>query len=473
MLGTFIFAGLEPFTESSFGVAFNVGYEFASHEKVVNGVYEDSEQKCTKHLSQLVSSLKHEHIPCHELWQYTHATRHKHIRHNLNKLGKAISRAKSSSWFTYFLIGSAFGLHEGRLSIDVIRERIDHIPQWHLSLAGGWASLQGHFLQVARSKSLGEAKKALREIFSAKVVLFISSTAIGQTLLDIDTEWAKINSALRNSHLRHTLVPRRRLNCDIDKLSHLLQSYRPYYVHISCHGDEKGLWLRDRDSRGATYSYENLARILKRSYQDNLRGVFLSCCHGADGAQVIANAVGQVVAMNGEVLDKQAIQFSKAFYQSLGTGRSWEQAYQWAMDDPVRRQERTRLQAQLFTSHSSKPQSYSKHIRHGKSYMGLAGVKMSFRDVPAYSDREVKNDGGYLASYLEGQHEEEEYEDDLEAEDHIYKASGLQVVNDGSGTTRRSRYQYEEEDYVESSEVEGHSSYASDSEEEYRVGYGW
>ena len=57
----------------------------------------------------------------------------------------------------------------------------------------------------------------------------------------------------------------------------------------------------------------------------------MNACYTETQAQLIADAVGSVVAMEGPVSDRGAIDFARAFYGTLGDGYSFDKAFQFAL----------------------------------------------------------------------------------------------------------------------------------------------
>ena len=61
--------------------------------------------------------------------------------------------------------------------------------------------------------------------------------------------------------------------------------------------------------------------------QRELKLVVLNACYSQDQAQVIADAVGYVIGIEGLVLDRDSLTFSREFYRALTFGRTFEGAF--------------------------------------------------------------------------------------------------------------------------------------------------
>lgn len=110
-----------------------------------------------------------------------------------------------------------------------------------------------------------------------------------------------------------------------------IRSGRWHIFHFVGHGSfdytrqQGALMLSDEESQPHSFSAENLANILAEG--DDLRLVFLNSCEGARGdegdalssaaATIVSRGVPAAVAMQYEISDDAAIEFSRSFYEAV------------------------------------------------------------------------------------------------------------------------------------------------------------
>lgn len=109
----------------------------------------------------------------------------------------------------------------------------------------------------------------------------------------------------------------------------------PWHIfHFVGHGSfdlakqEGALMLADEEGRPYSFPADNLANILMES--DDLRLVFLNSCEGAKGnendafssasATLVSKGIAAAVAMQYEITDEAAIEFSRSFYEAVADG---------------------------------------------------------------------------------------------------------------------------------------------------------
>ncbi|ERT07908.1 hypothetical protein M595_2141 [Lyngbya aestuarii BL J] len=76
-------------------------------------------------------------------------------------------------------------------------------------------------------------------------------------------------------------------------------------------------------------SSEALAKLFKQ-FQTKVQCVVLNACYSEEQAQAIHQYIDCVVGMNKAVGDVAAINFSTAFYEALGAGKSYDKCFNFA-----------------------------------------------------------------------------------------------------------------------------------------------
>ena len=110
---------------------------------------------------------------------------------------------------------------------------------------------------------------------------------------------------------------------------HLLH-HQPQIVHFSGHGaDEKGLVAEDKDGRVRLVSTATLDRLFRLC--SGIECVLLNACHSVAQADAIAKHVDCAIGMNRAIGDVAAIRFAEGFYDGLGHGRSYAEAFEFGL----------------------------------------------------------------------------------------------------------------------------------------------
>ncbi|MGC1310269.1 MAG: CHAT domain-containing protein, partial [Phormidesmis sp.] len=110
---------------------------------------------------------------------------------------------------------------------------------------------------------------------------------------------------------------------------HLL-AHQPQIVHFSGHGaGEKGLAAEDKDGRTRLVSTATLDRLFRLC--SGIECVLLNACHSVAQADAIAQHVRCVIGMNRAIGDAAAIRFAEGFYDGLGYGRGYEEAFEFGL----------------------------------------------------------------------------------------------------------------------------------------------
>lgn len=113
-------------------------------------------------------------------------------------------------------------------------------------------------------------------------------------------------------------------------LGKMLMKYEPVVIHFSGHGKAReGILLEDDEGKGRAVGAKELAGLLCE-LKGNLRLVVLNVCHTRPHAKAISRNVDYAIGMEGEVDGETAMAFAQYFYQSIGYGKTVEEAFQVA-----------------------------------------------------------------------------------------------------------------------------------------------
>ncbi|MEM8611711.1 MAG: AAA-like domain-containing protein [Cyanobacteria bacterium P01_H01_bin.105] len=161
-------------------------------------------------------------------------------------------------------------------------------------------------------------------------VLILAVNPKDTTDLRLDEEIRQIKEALKLSegraHFEVIIEPAVRTG---DLHRHLLQ-HKPQIVHFSGHGvGERGLAFEDKNGVSKLISTATLTRLFRLC--GGVECVLLNACHSIAQADAILEHVDHVIGMTDAIGDQASIKFSEGFYDGLGYGRSYADAFEFGL----------------------------------------------------------------------------------------------------------------------------------------------
>lgn len=166
-----------------------------------------------------------------------------------------------------------------------------------------------------------------------KTILVLASSPTNEARLRLDKEVREIEEGLRRSQQREKFTLQQRWAVRPDDLRRALLDLTPQIVHFCGHGSgEDGLVLEDDAGKAQFVPTQALANLFKRFATRGLECVLLNACYSEIQAKAIAEHIDYVVGMNSEIGDDAAIKFAVGFYDELGAGWSYEDAYNGGCD---------------------------------------------------------------------------------------------------------------------------------------------
>lgn len=159
-------------------------------------------------------------------------------------------------------------------------------------------------------------------------ILVLASNPVNTKLLRLDEEAREIGESLRRGEQGSAFTVESRWAARIRDLSRAMLDCRPQLVHFSGHGNPVGLSFEDHEGRAQTVKVAALSNLFKL-FSGQVECVVLNACHSAPQAEAIAEHVPYVVGMTKALPDGAAIKFAGGFYDALGAGRSYQDAYKF------------------------------------------------------------------------------------------------------------------------------------------------
>lgn len=105
---------------------------------------------------------------------------------------------------------------------------------------------------------------------------------------------------------------------------------KPNIVHFSGHGETEGILITTDSNNAQMIPLAALQRLFK-PLKGIVQIIVLNACYSADQAKALSAFGAYVVGHNLPIADKTAISFSKGFYNGLGEGKTFEEAFNDAM----------------------------------------------------------------------------------------------------------------------------------------------
>lgn len=162
-----------------------------------------------------------------------------------------------------------------------------------------------------------------------KKILILSANPKNTAKLRLDEEVREIQAGLERAKIRDQFEMITKWAVRPEDLRRALLDHQPEIVHFSGHGEgEKGLVLEDDNGQLQLVSTESLGRLF-RLFQNTVECVLLNACYSEAQAEAIHQHINYVVGMNQAVGDRAAIKFAVGFYDALGAGRSYDDAYEF------------------------------------------------------------------------------------------------------------------------------------------------
>ncbi len=170
-------------------------------------------------------------------------------------------------------------------------------------------------------------------ITSRKTILILASSPTNEARLRLDKELREIDEGLRRSQHRDKFTLQPKFAVRPDDLRRALLDFNPQIVHFCGHGSgENGLILESDAGLAQFVPTQALANLFKRFATRGLECVVLNACYSEIQANAIAEHIDYVVGMDSTISDNTAIQFAIGFYDELGAGWSFEDAYHGGCD---------------------------------------------------------------------------------------------------------------------------------------------
>ena len=190
----------------------------------------------------------------------------------------------------------------------------------------------------------------MSEKLPKKKILFLASNPSGTVKLALNEEYKQIDEKLNPEQFDIKFFPDATYHDWVNKIFH----HHPNIVHFSGHGtgtelqeenhlssrkliplssEKEGLYVEDEYKKDKVnlVTASGLKRLFQHyanNSQYNIECVLLNACYSHEQAKAISECIPYVVGMKKTVGDKIAIEFAVTFYEALGEGESYENAFE-------------------------------------------------------------------------------------------------------------------------------------------------
>ncbi|MGB7247671.1 MAG: CHAT domain-containing protein [Phormidesmis sp.] len=146
--------------------------------------------------------------------------------------------------------------------------------------------------------------------------------------LRVEAEVRLIEEALQRSRHRDRFQLATKLAIRTTDLRRALLDHRPQIVHFSGHGTgEQGIVLETDTGREQLVRTEALTQLFGAFEAGSIECVLLNACYSEVQATAIHQFVDCVIGMNQPIGDRAAVEFAEGFYDALGAGCPYDEAF--------------------------------------------------------------------------------------------------------------------------------------------------
>ncbi|MBD2512114.1 CHAT domain-containing protein [Nostoc muscorum FACHB-395] len=163
-----------------------------------------------------------------------------------------------------------------------------------------------------------------------RTILILASSPTNAARLRLDKEIREIDAGLQRAKQREQFTLRQKWAVRPEDLRRALLDFIPQIVHFCGHGSgDRGLVLENDSGNAQLVPTNALASLFKLFANQGVECVVLNACYAEVQAEAISQHINYVVGMSDEISDDAAVKFAVGFYDALGAGRSYEDAYEF------------------------------------------------------------------------------------------------------------------------------------------------
>jgi len=161
-----------------------------------------------------------------------------------------------------------------------------------------------------------------------KRILILSANPKDTARLRLDKELHEIDEGLRRAKLRERFDIHQKWAVNLRDLRRTILDYNPQIVHFCGHGKEEGLIVEDDYGNAIVVNPDALSGLFEL-FTNEVECVLLNACYSEIQANAINQYIPYVIGMSKGIEDNAAIEFAVGFYDALGAGRLFEDAFKF------------------------------------------------------------------------------------------------------------------------------------------------
>jgi hypothetical protein len=162
-----------------------------------------------------------------------------------------------------------------------------------------------------------------------KKILILSSNPQDTNRLRLDQEVREIDEGLRRSKKRDNFTIDQKWAIKIRDIRRALLDYEPNIVHFCGHGDKDGLIIENDIGEAEIINSDALTGLFELC-SAHIECILLNACYSEVQADAIKKHINYVIGMKKGINDHAAIEFSVGFYDALGAGKNFQDAFKFA-----------------------------------------------------------------------------------------------------------------------------------------------
>lgn len=189
----------------------------------------------------------------------------------------------------------------------------------------------GGDIQVGDRTYQGTQPSSISPSFNVpkRTILLLAASPTDQARLRLDIEAREIEQGLQRGQQRDQFTLQQRWAIRPDDLRRALLDFQPQILHFCGHGGgTEGLVLETADGKTKLVSTEALVNLFQQFSSRGLECIVMNACYSEVQATAIAQYIPYVIGMNNAIGDTAAVKFSVGFYDALGAGWTYPDAYQ-------------------------------------------------------------------------------------------------------------------------------------------------
>lgn len=172
----------------------------------------------------------------------------------------------------------------------------------------------------------------LVEYSDTKRILLIAATPSDANPLTLPKEFREIEEGIKLAENRDLYEIKQIGAIRYNDLRRELLSFKPHILHYSGHGSFQGLSLEDDSGSTQIASNARLVELFAK-FTNHLECIIFNACSTQNIAMKCSRYIPYSIGMKTEISDPAAIEFSIGFYDAIGDGRTYEDAFEFGVNN--------------------------------------------------------------------------------------------------------------------------------------------